>query len=180
MADDFFTDGVDLIERYTCYFDQYDGIKSRRLKSFIDLRMALESLLKSAHALHGDQGRNRKVVIREVESFRHDILSLANAVRPYIPGELRSELWPFAERMKELPVGLRYALDGYDFIYAREELYYQTIGNDHWMDSFHKAICNLKDEIDKELSKHSGVVSLSDIPIEKILNPGFNKYSKKK
>lgn len=178
VAGDFFTDGVDLLERFKPYFENYFGIKSRRLKCFIDLRMACESFLKSIHALYGDHSRDRKGVIKEVESFGHNITRIAEIVAPHLTEELWEKLQPYSLKMSELPIGLRYALDGYDFIEAREKDYYDTVGDDTWMDTFYEILCALRDEIDAELSKHSGIISVSDIPIEKIIDPGYNKYRK--
>ena len=83
---------------------------------------------------------------------------------------------PKGETLDQLPVGLRYTLDGFDFLEAQEQLYYATIGSDSWLEELRSYIGRVCASLGSELSKHSGVISVSDIPIEDILNPGFNKY----
>ena len=140
--------------------------------------MACECFLKSLHALYGEQSRDRKTVIKEAEFFRHNIQHLAETVSTHLTSDLWEKLKPYSIKTSKLPVGLRYALDGYDFISAREKDYYDTVGSDTWMDSFYEVLQELQKEIDDELHKHSGIISMSDIPIEEILKPKFNKYRK--
>jgi hypothetical protein len=176
IAGNFYTDAEDLLNRYSAYFERHFGIKSRRFKSFVDLRMALESLLKSVCALYGDHARDRKDVVRDVESYGHSIPKLLRAAEVSISPSLVKELRPFVKQIDDLPIGLRYALDGYDFLSAKHELYYATIGDDSWMYSLHALLSRLSKEVSDELAKHSGIVRLSDIPIEKLLEKSFNKY----
>lgn len=46
VAGDFLHDSEDLLKRYKLTIDHFYAVKSRRLKTFIDLRMAAECLLK--------------------------------------------------------------------------------------------------------------------------------------
>lgn len=50
-ADDFFHDSLDFLHRYRITVEHFLGIKSKRMKLFLDLRMAAECILKAKIAL---------------------------------------------------------------------------------------------------------------------------------
>ena len=177
VANDFFKDGTELLSRYKLVFEKQFAIKSWRLKCFIDLRMSCECFLKALAAYHEDKDLERKAVIQKVEAYRHDVKKLAQDISGHLSADLWEELQPYTEALNGLPVGLRYALDGYDFITAREDEYYATIGSDDWLDSFYEALIKTQGVLNEKLQQHSGVYSASAY-LEDILNPPFNKYKK--
>ena len=174
VSQDFFTDCEDLLVRFDRMFGSFFSLKSRRFKCFNDLRSAYECILKGAVAYGQPRDSDRKHLIRSVERFGHRISDLESAIAPDFAHALLIE--PKGDTLDQLPVGLRYTLDGFDFLEAQEQLYYATIGSDSWLEELRSYIGRVCDSLGSELSKHSGVISVSDIPIEDILNPGFNKY----
>lgn len=174
VSQDFFTDCEDLLLRFDHMSRSSLSLKSRRFKCFNDLRAAYECILKGAVAYGQPRNSDRAHLIRSVERFGHRISSLEAAVPTNLAGALLIE--PKGDILDQLPVGLRYTLDGFDFLEAQEQLYYVTIGSDSWLKELRSYIGRVCDSLDSELSKHSGVVSVSDISIEDILNPDFNKY----
>lgn len=174
VSQDFFTDCEDLLARFDRVFGSFFSLKSRRFKCFNDLRSAYECILKGAVAYGQPRDSDRRHLIRSVEKFGHRISDLEGAIAPDLARALCIE--HKGDVLDRLPVGLRYTLDGFDFLEAHEQLYYATIGSDSWLGELRSYIGRVCDSLGFELSKHSGVISVSDIPIEDILNPGFNKY----
>ncbi len=78
--------------------------------------------------------------------------------------------------MTVLPVGLRYALDGYDFRDAKEDLYYETIGSDVWLEGLKAAALKLADNLDAHLEYHSGIIDVGKIPFEELIAEKYNKF----
>lgn len=177
VANDFFKDGAELLSRFKAIFEKCFAIKSWRMKCFIDLRMSCECFLKAIRVYHENPELDRKAAIKKVESYGHKVTELARDSSSHLSPELWKELKPYTEALVTLPVGLRYALDGYDFISAREDDYYATIGSDGWMDGFAKVLEKVKNEINEELQGHSGIYGMAALK-EEILNPPFNKYRK--
>jgi hypothetical protein len=173
-SQDFFTDCEDLLVRFDRMVGSFFSLKSRRFKCFNDLRSAYECILKGAVAYGQPRDSDRKHLIRFVERYGHRISSLESAIPPDLACALLIE--PKGDTLDQLPVDLRYTLDGFDFLEAQEQLYYATIGSDSWLEKLRSYIGRVGDSLGSELSRHSGVISVSDIPIEDILNPGFNKY----
>lgn len=174
VSQDFFTDCEDLLVRFDRMFGSFCSLKSRRFKCFNDLRSAYECILKAGIAYGQPRDSDRKRLIRSVERFGHRISDLESAVPPELACALLIE--PRGDILEQLPIGLRYTLDGFDFLEAREQLYYATIGSDSWLEELRSYVGRVCGALDSELCKHSGVTSVSDIPIEEILKPGFNKY----
>ena len=147
------------------------------MKCFIDLRMSCECFLKAVQVYHEDSALDRKAAIKKVESYGHKVTELARDASIHLSPELWSKLEPYSEALEKLPVGLRYALDGYDFISAREDDYYASIGSDDWMDGFSSVLNLMKTELNEKLQGHSGIYGLTALKDE-VLNPPFNKYKK--
>lgn len=174
VAQDFFTDCEDLLARFDRTFGTFFSLKSRRFKCFNDLRSAYECILKGVVAYAQPRETDRKSLIQSVEKFGHRISALEQAISQELADSLDIE--HKGTVLDQLPVGLRYTLDGFDFLEAQEPLYYASIGADTWVEEFRSYVGAVCAAFGSELSKHSGIVSLSDIPVEDILNPGFNKY----
>lgn len=178
VSDDFFKDCHDLLIRYDRTIEGFSGIKSRRFKCFNDLRSAYECILKAIIAYHQPRDMERKALIQSAERHGHRISSLEeSAIKLASPGTLGVEA--HGELLDQLPVGLRYALDGYDFLEVHEDLYYETIGCDPWMTDLRSYVGRVFQSVNEELSKHSGIVDIADIPMEKLLGQEYNKYREK-
>jgi hypothetical protein len=121
---------------------------------------------------------DRKRVIQAAEKHGHRISSLEkSAIMLTSAGALSLE--ERGELLDKLPVGLRYALDGYDFLLFHEDLYYETIGCDPWMIDLRGYLDRVFKSMNEVLSKHSGIVDISDIPMEELLGERYNKYKEK-
>lgn len=163
-----------MIFRYDITVDRFGALKSRRMKCFSDLRGAYECSLKGmvAYIVPGDT--DRKSLIKRLEKLGHRI-SLLEAELPLNVRE-KYGIETRGGILEQLPVGLRYAIDGYDFVRAKETVYYTTIGSDEWVFEFRKYVGRVCAELGRALSSHSRVISVSDIPKEQIFGDTFNKY----
>ena len=181
VSNDFYHDSLDLLDKYkACYFNEvidFQSVKSKRMKCFIDLRMAIESALKSyaAYYLHSDL--NGKKLVKKIERYKHHVENIYVKCAEHLPTDQQEICKGYCLQLKELPVGLRYRLDGMDFLYAREELYYQTIGNESWLDGFEKLVDVLVKNIGQILSTHSNVVDGSSLTFDELFSQPYNKYA---
>ena len=182
VADHFYHDSVDLLLRFRCCHGSdvpdFTSLKSRRIKCFIDLRMAMESALKSvvAYFYHGNLEGEK--LVKRVENYRHHIEKLRPKAVPYLPeGDISEKATDLCDEFSRLPVGLRYRLDVMDFIRNREEIYYSTIGCDEWLDSAATIIEKISEFIGGELSKESRCANASEM-WEEFQQPRFEKYKK--
>jgi len=150
--------------------------RSRRLKTFIDLRMGVESALKSLIVYFEHNERNGKTLINWIEKFSHKIGKLLNKAKPHLPRDLLEKHGERIIDLSKLPVGLRYRLDAWDFHGSQEELYYNTIGSDVWLGELHKCLQALIGICDTELSKHTRILSGDDL-LKEVLEPRYEKYT---
>lgn len=171
-------DCSDLLRRYDVMEESWlVASKPRRLKCFIDLRMAYECVLKSAVAYTQPDGSSRQAVIASATSHSHKIADLLGAIAPDYAEQLGlADKWNVLD---DLPVGLRYALDAYDFIDEREGIYYQTIGNDWWMDDLRTYVGSIRDAVCRTLEQYSGVVAGNDVEFGELRRPIHNVYRDK-
>ena len=176
VADCFYTDAEDLIDRFDRTFEVYFGVKSRRIKCYYDLRAAYECILKSIIAYHEQPEIERRDLIKKTERYGHKISEL-EVLAQNVDTDRESTVLSWGTILDRLPVGLRYALDAYDFIEAKESLYYETIGDDDWLYRLRKYVGTLSKAFGEKLSCHSGIISVRDIPMEKLLCKDYNKYS---
>ena len=179
VANDFFHDSLDFLHRYRITVEHLFAVKSKRLKLFLDLRMAAECILKAYSAYFNMKELSRDKVVREVERHSHKIGEMAAVVSPSVDAGIWNLFKPFVGPLDSLPVGLRYRLDGTDFREMNEIFYYETVGSDTWLDALHDAIKQLAVNLDKELQTHSRVVSVREIMSE-LKAPSHNKYARRK
>jgi hypothetical protein len=178
VANDFFHDSLDFLHRYQITVEHFFAIKSKRLKLFLDLRMAAECILKAYSAYFYMRELSRDKVIQKVEKHSHKIGEMAAIVRPCVEPSIWERFNQFVESLNCLPVGLRYQLDGADFRQVNEDFYYETVGSDAWLDALHDAIKLLADTLGKQLQTHSRVVTVNEIMSE-LMAPQHNKYAKR-
>lgn len=182
VSDHFYHDAIDLLARYkvceASEFPEFYSTKSRRMKCFIDLRMAMESALKSVVTYYCHSDTKGEKLVKKVENYRHHIEKLIAKAREHIPSDMRTSVEALANELHQLPVGLRYRLDVMDFKANNEALYYKTVGSDVWMNNSSKTIQAVADFIGKELSKESRILSGSDL-LKEFREPKYDKYAKK-
>lgn len=181
VSNDFYHDSLDLLAKYkACYFNEvidFQSVKSKRMKCFIDLRMAIESALKSyaAYYLHSDV--KGKKLVKKIEGYKHYVENIYVKCAEHLPTDQQEICKDYCLQLKELPIGLRYRLDGMDFLYAREELYYQTIGNESWLDGLEKLVDVLVKNIGQTLSTHFEVIDGSSLTFDELFSQSYNKYA---
>ena len=177
-ANDFLHDCLDFLHRYRLTVNAFYAVRSKRWKLFIDLRMATECALKAVIALHLPAVTGREQVIRQVESYGHKIEKLADQTKPNMTENELEAISPFIKELEKLSVGLRYRLDGSDFFKLNEEIYYDTVGSDGWLDRLYDAVQLVAESIDEKLRDHSKIVSVADLEIDDLLTNTHNKYAR--
>lgn len=176
VAQDFFEDASDLLLRFDLTFDDFSPIKTRRFKSFVDLRLAYECILKAVVAYRQPRDMERKALIAVVERYKHNISLLENAILSTDSDRFGVEAR--GAELDQLPIGLRYALDGKDFREAKEIEYCQTIGSDLWLHRLLIYIAGVRDAFCAALGKEGGIVQSGDISIKMLLEKKYNKFRK--
>lgn len=171
----FLQDSVDLLARYRLTAEPFWALKSQRVKLFIDLRMAYECILKAHIAYSDTEIDSRELLIRKVESFSHNIGRLFKELVPHIAQDLLQRGQYLNGQLALLPVSLRYSLDVSDFVDAKEELYFSTIGKDCWLEEFSEFVEKLILLVDKNLQAHSKIVSVNEL-WESLNEESHNKY----
>jgi hypothetical protein len=175
VAQTFFEDTCDLVLRFDVTFQRFHPIKTRRFKCFIDLRLAYECILKAILAYQQPKDMEREALIRTVEKRGHNISALEAAVSSEATN-FGLESW--GSELDHLPIGLRYSLDGQDFRDMKEDLYYKTVGSDVWLHHLRDYLVRVRDVVNEELKQYNGIVTIADIPTEKLLGGEYNKYRK--
>lgn len=175
IANSFFLDARDLLTRYRLTSEYFSAIKSRRVKLFVDLRLAYECILKAHLAYFDEQSSDRKMLIRKVESFRHDVGRLLGDIIPFLPEHLGLRGQLLNKELALLPISLRYYLDVCDFLEAKNDHYYVTIGRDSWMEGFAEFVIVLIDQMNKILQSHSRIVGGDEL-WDAMIDQGYNKY----
>ena len=183
VADHFYHDAIDLHARYrVCEASEnpeFYSRKSRRFKCFVDLRMAMESALKSVVVYYCHFDTEGEKLVNKVENYRHHIDKLIKKALEHLPKDLQDKTRTLCVELDQLPVGLRYRLDGMYFKEMNEKLYYATVGSDAWMEDTSSTIKSIADFIGKELSKESRILS-GEALWEKLFAPEYNKYATRK
>lgn len=178
VADHFYHDSIDLLKRYEhCMESEFPvfSVKSRRMKCFIDLRMAMESALKSVASYHCHSNIQGEKLVQKVENYRHHMKILKPAVIPHLAEEILGSVSAACDHLQSLPVGLRYRLDVMDFMTNREEEYCNTIGSDNWMKSMAETVWAVAKFIGKELNKESRMIGVDEL-MEELVQPRYEKY----
>lgn len=175
IANSFFLDAIELLTRYRLTTEYFSAIKSRRVKLFVDLRLAYECILKAHLAYFDEQSSDRKMLIRKVESFRHDIERLLGDIIPFLSEHLVQRGQLLNKELALLPISLRYYLDVCDFLEAQNDHYYATIGRDSWMEGFAEFVRALIDQMNKNLQSHSRIVGGDEL-WDAMIHDGYNKY----
>lgn len=178
IADNYFHDCDDFLHRYRLTQEHFTSLKSRRFKLFIDLRMALECALKAHVVYFQMKDLSRKDIINRLHNLGHDTSRLSELVSGSLPQTLLEDLRSVSQKLSALHVGLRYDLDQMDFRYAREDLYYQTVGSDAWLKRLHDVITELKNSISIKLQSHSRAVTSKEIWND-LTTPSYNKTLKR-
>jgi hypothetical protein len=180
VANHFYNDAIDLHARYiVCEASENPEFyfrTSRRMKCFIDLRMAMESALKSVVIYYCHSDFQGKKLVQKVENYRHNIDKLIKKALKHLPKDLHDKTSTLCVELHKLPVGLRYRLDSMDFKRINEKLYYATVGCDTWMENTSSTIKSIADFIGKELNKEGQFLSGKAL-MDEVLALEYNKYA---
>lgn len=178
-------DAADFFHRYRVTFYSaevdYQGIKSRRAKAYVDLRMALEALLKATLCLRSPYSSAGKPLVTKIRRYSHDIDHLR---KDALRGINLSDAQAMAiSKCNIAPVDLRYQFDAMNFRVPNDKDYYDTIGSTSWL----KAI---EDFVDVGLRRLMSIAQTqrstpsrfapSSSCAKKIANMGLNVQSRKR
>lgn len=167
IAEHFLRDAQDFGVRFDALWE-YGALmhKDGRTKSFVDLLMATECILK-AHALLGLQNRPVEDAYREVRACGHNIRGLATVASYMADRTIYERL---ATKLEDLQVHLRYSFEAYETFFPAwkgrsnaDQSYSATIGHNAWVLAIRADVRELIETIQREFS---GFV---DGDLEKIL-----------
>jgi hypothetical protein len=155
----YFYDARDFAARFDVLWENQTH-KTGRIKSFVDLHMSAECVLK-AHIFLGRHDDDPKEVYRLVRKAGHSIGALADTAA-YLSD--RTNYDAIKVQLDEFSVLIRYSLDAYDMFFPslleRDEAklkYSETIGNHLWVLGVRAMIGALVDSVADELT---GLVSM--------------------
>jgi hypothetical protein len=135
LAGNYADDAADFFHRYrvTFYSQEvdYQGIKSRRAKAYVDLRMALEALLKATLCLRFPYSLAGKALVKAIRRYSHDIDQLRQDALKGI--KLNDRETNAITKCNIAPVDLRYQFDAMNFRVPNDKNYYDTIGSSDWL-----------------------------------------------
>lgn len=168
VAEHYYKDTVDFLNRFILCWDsdRYDfqSVKSKRFKAFIDLRMALECVLKSICSYKIHHELSGRELVDRMKKYGHYIGKSTSAISSLLNRETYSWLSETAKLCdSNLPVDIRYRFDAFDFRQNDEEVYYKTIGDDRWLITFYEKTEELKKYIGSELSKESRIFNSTEL-----------------
>lgn len=153
IAHHYTEDARDFVERFDLLWENQLH-KTGRIKSFVDLLMACECVLK-AHVMLGRSSDDPREVYKEIRKASHQIGPLAKAAVFLTDRSIYDEL---ARRLDNFSVLIRYSLDAYETFFPsyieRHEAklnYSHTIGNSPWVLEVRALIVPLLDSVSDEL-----------------------------
>jgi hypothetical protein len=161
LAGNYSDDAADFYHRYrvTFYSEEvdYQGIKSRRAKAYVDLRMALEALLKAIVCLRSPYSLAGKPLVKAIRAYSHDIDKLQKDALLGI--KLDADRVVAISKCNIAPVDLRYQFDAMNFRVPNDEAYYETIGSNAWLKTIEETVQTGLARLRKALGRRSKVVT---------------------
>lgn len=166
VAQDYYLDALDLHSRFRAHWEEQTR-KSSRVKSFIDLLMACECMLKS-QCIMERKSLPIAEAYAEVKALGHNIDKLSRSIKhqptALIYTKARCHFSPFHVR-------LRYSVDANEYFFpilgvqsSGRPTYSETLGNSAWMEA--------AEDVVKELLEWGKTVFCGEVTndIETILN----------
>ncbi len=180
VSSHFLHDAIDFNIRYKFCMESdgplFGEPKSRRAKCFIDLRMGIESDLKSLICYHDFNNRKGKTLVKWIEKFRHNIERMTNRIEPYLAAEFMEKHKSNLLKLEKLPVDLRYRFDTWEFSENQEALYDETIGCNRWLTEMYQILEQLIDLANCNLKQHGGIVTMEEV-LKELTEPRFKKHT---
>jgi len=172
LAGNYADDAADFFHRYhvTFYSQEvdYQGIKSRRAKAYVDLRMALEALLKATLCLRSPYPLAGKPLVKAIRRYSHDIDQLRQDALKGI--KLNDKQATAISKCKIAPVDLRYQFDAMNFRVPNDKSYYETIGSSDWLKMIEDFVQVGLKRLRTALSRRSKIVT-GKIAIQELKRP---------
>jgi hypothetical protein len=129
LAQHYLKDALDFKNRFDILWER-ELHKSGRMKSFIDLYMCCECVLKSHYFLLNINNDAKKCYL-QARRFSHDIPGLASAASGLVSSDIYEKI---GSRFKDLSVSLRYSLDMWETLFEGDNpIYSSTVGNHSWV-----------------------------------------------
>lgn len=179
VSNHFFHDALDFQIRFNhCFYSDgplFFTPRSRRAKCFIDLRMGIESILKSCLSYFHSGDKKGEDLVKWIERYRHGVGNMLKDSAPYLQPGFIDKYEDQILSLDSLPVGLRYRLDAWDFRGNREEFYYDTVGCDSWLQLLHEALKELIQFMNENLQQHTKILSSSEL-WDGLVAPRYEKY----
>jgi hypothetical protein len=181
VSSHFLHDAIDYEIRYAHCFHSDGPLfytpRSRRAKSFVDLRMGIESVLKSLICYSSHNDRKDKTLINWIEGFGHNIKKMITKIESCNPEVLGGIEKSNFLKIDCLPVGLRYRLDAWSFEDNKIDIYDETIGSNVWLGEVEQSLKTLIELANEQLKRHGGLVVIDEKFIQEILKPTYEKYT---
>lgn len=134
-------DSRQLLHRYKKMYDYLDQSQTGRSKSFVDLLMAYECILKAVLINFDECDEMSKLHQKIKDDYRHNVNKMVRNLSEEVPENLKNrhpnELNKIYCKVKFLNVDLRYSIESYWLRDAHEDLFYNTVSNHSWMEEFH-------------------------------------------
>jgi hypothetical protein len=135
LAQHYFLDALDFHQRFLTYWESAPR-ESSRVKSFIDLLMACECMLKS-QCIIAYNAEPLSSAYERVKNLGHNIEKLSRNAEITFPSQAHEQARTY---FGKFPVGLRYSVDTYHFFFPiigsppqNGLSYAHTLGNSIWM-----------------------------------------------
>ena len=169
LAKHYFLDSLDLFHRFRAHWEEQPR-KSSRVKSFVDLLMACECMLKSK-CFMAKQHIPLIEAYKEIKTLGHNIERLATVANQTFPSEVNVRACQY---FGEFSVGLRYSVDAHEYFFpmgkptqSGRRPYSDTLGDTAWIKSASSTVEELI-----QWGKESFNGEVGD-DIEAILNEGM-------
>jgi hypothetical protein len=154
LAECYYLDALDFMGRFDVFHEKQQH-KAGRIKSFIDLLMACECVLKS-HCILSLQYKSIADAYKQVRSYQHNIGKLADAATLL---ERRDSYTEIAKKLGPFSVELRYSLDAYDAFFpiahsnkTTKHSFSKTVGCSVWLSRVRQIVQELINAVTPEFS----------------------------
>lgn len=156
-------DAQDYLQRYRFTVKSkepdYWNNKSRRMKVYIDLRMAIETILKSMICLSTKAGTGGDDRLRGLRKLRHNVSNLVDRTEISLNNELVEAL----KKCDSAPVDWRYEADAREAREKDERDYSATVGSDAWMNQLEDFVAREVNALGTNLQAYSGIHTASEV-----------------
>jgi len=135
---------------------------------YVDLRMALEALLKATLCLRSPYSLAGKPLVKAIRAYSHDIEKLRkDALRGIKLDTARAAA---ISKCNIAPVDLRYQFDAMNFRVPNDQAYYETIGSAAWLTTIEEIVRVGLTRLRSALGRRSKIVT-GRIAIQELKRP---------